>query len=54
MCKKCIDDYCKDESCMVCSKPMKQEDVINLLESGSAFSSHNKVEAEKYYPVFNS
>ena len=52
MCKKCIEEYCKDNFCIVCSTQMKAEEMINLMESGSSFSFHSNVEAKKYSPAF--
>lgn len=54
MCLECIQKYClPDNACSECSEKCKKKDVILLKESGTAFASHSKVEAETYAPAFN-
>ncbi len=52
MCQKCYQDFCADSTSCSCGKRFKAGDVINMQETKSSFSSHNKVEAEKYQPAF--
>eukprot|EP01017_Pseudomicrothorax_dubius_P007653 TRINITY_DN12406_c0_g1_i1.p1 TRINITY_DN12406_c0_g1~~TRINITY_DN12406_c0_g1_i1.p1 ORF type:complete len:293 (-),score=65.52 TRINITY_DN12406_c0_g1_i1:108-986(-) len=54
LCTKCVVSFCKtNETCLVCSGRFNFNlDVINLEESGSAFASHNAVEAVKYSSAF--
>ena len=56
MCKQCILEFClKDNSkCFVCEKKIEngKKDMIDLIESGSAFASHSKVEATIFKPSF--
>eukprot|EP00742_Colponemidia_sp_Colp-10_P004361 GILJ01004653.1.p1 GENE.GILJ01004653.1~~GILJ01004653.1.p1 ORF type:complete len:314 (-),score=52.31 GILJ01004653.1:145-1029(-) len=53
MCTACITKFCLPEGrCMVCNQKCKDKDVISLEESGTGFSSHNKVESSTYLPAF--
>jgi len=55
MCLSCITKYCSEEKqCIVCNKAIKsKKDIIELQESGTAYSSHSKVETQISKPVFN-
>jgi nitric oxide synthase-interacting protein len=53
MCRSCFELVCrKDMQCSNCNKPIKNDDVITLMESGSGYSLHNSVETQKLNPYF--
>ena len=52
-CKKCFEITSKSSCvCPSCSKPYNDQDIIDLKESGSGYSYHNKVETMKLNPYF--
>ena len=53
MCKSCFITTCKKESvCSKCNMEFTDSDVIDLLESGSGFATHNNVQSTKLTPFF--
>ncbi len=53
MCKACVMEYCvKEKKCGICGVKIKEKDVIELKESGSAFAAHSKVETKTMTPAF--
>jgi len=53
MCKNCLENNKSVSRCPICSKSFIDNDIVNLLESHSSFSFHNKVESTIYTPAFN-
>jgi len=52
-CKKCLELTGKSDSlCPSCSRPYYDNDIIELKESGSGYSYHNRVETTKLNPYF--
>ena len=64
MCKSCCNEFVLPKKlladmtgrCPECGVSVKdhKKDIITLMESGSAFASHSKVEATIYKPAFKS
>ena len=53
MCKKCFELVCKKEStCSKCNSSFVENDLIELLESGSGYALHNQVQSIKLNPYF--
>lgn len=58
MCKECVNRFCFAKQttgrCTKCDKEVSRKDVVDLKESGSAFSAHSNVEAKVVKPTFQS
>ncbi|CAM8991577.1 unnamed protein product [Rhodiola kirilowii] len=49
-CKKCADNFLPtDKSCLVCSKPCKERNMVSLEKGGTGFAGHDdKLEAKDF------
>ena len=53
ICQHCLDIVCsKEEKCSLCGVKYSPSEIIRLQESGTGFSSHNKVVTNSFTPFF--
>lgn len=53
LCQKCLELICsKEEKCSICSTKFSPSEIIKLQETGTSFSTHNKVVTNSFNPFF--